>query len=96
LAQFLARREEYIEEAEIMFMFEQMLSAVSYLHDNNVLHRYTNKQRSAEKGNLGAIVDHPGSKIEKKFFENLKQITHTCFFGSKYSRNFFCYHETFY
>lgn len=39
LAQFLARREDYMEEAEIMFMFEQMLSAVSYLHDNNVLHR---------------------------------------------------------
>uniref|UniRef100_A0AC34QWR8 Protein kinase domain-containing protein n=1 Tax=Panagrolaimus sp. JU765 TaxID=591449 RepID=A0AC34QWR8_9BILA len=39
LAQFLARRQEYVAESEIMYMFEQMLSAVAYLHDNNVLHR---------------------------------------------------------
>ena len=36
LAQYLARRTDYVPEPEILYMFEQMLSAVSYLHDNNV------------------------------------------------------------
>lgn len=40
LAQLLARQESFLGEGEIMRMFEQILSAVSYLHDNNVLHRY--------------------------------------------------------
>ncbi|VDM41838.1 unnamed protein product [Toxocara canis] len=39
LAQLLARQEVLLEEVEVMRMFEQMLSAVSYLHDNNILHR---------------------------------------------------------
>uniref|UniRef100_A0A7E4W2J0 non-specific serine/threonine protein kinase n=2 Tax=Panagrellus redivivus TaxID=6233 RepID=A0A7E4W2J0_PANRE len=39
LAQYLARCTDYIPEAEILYMFEQMCSAVAYLHDNNVLHR---------------------------------------------------------
>lgn len=39
LAQFLAKQEDYLKEPDIMYMFEQMLSAVAYLHDNNVLHR---------------------------------------------------------
>ncbi|KAI1708403.1 protein kinase domain-containing protein [Ditylenchus destructor] len=39
LAQFLSRQTEYIAESQVLFMFEQMISAVSYLHDNNVLHR---------------------------------------------------------
>uniref|UniRef100_A0A9J2PF62 non-specific serine/threonine protein kinase n=1 Tax=Ascaris lumbricoides TaxID=6252 RepID=A0A9J2PF62_ASCLU len=39
LAQLLARQETFLEEAEVMRLFEQMLSAVSYLHDNNILHR---------------------------------------------------------
>lgn len=40
LAQLLARREDYLEESEIMYLFEQIISAVTYLHDNNVLHRF--------------------------------------------------------
>jgi NIMA (never in mitosis gene a)-related kinase len=39
LAQLLSRREDYLEETEVLFLFEQMTSAVCYLHDNNVLHR---------------------------------------------------------
>lgn len=39
LAQLLARREDYMDETEIIYLFDQMISAVTYLHDNNVLHR---------------------------------------------------------
>uniref|UniRef100_A0A914DTP9 non-specific serine/threonine protein kinase n=1 Tax=Acrobeloides nanus TaxID=290746 RepID=A0A914DTP9_9BILA len=64
LAQFLARREEYIEETDIMFMFEQMLSAVSYLHDNNVLHRDLKTANIfLTKDNLVKIGDFGISKI---------------------------------
>ncbi|KAI6179476.1 Protein kinase domain-containing protein [Aphelenchoides besseyi] len=69
LAQLLARREDYLEEAEIMYLFEQMVSAVAYLHDNEILHRYDNKiickskrfQRSQD--NLVKIGDFGISKI---------------------------------
>lgn len=43
LAQLLARREDYLDETEIIYLFEQMISAVTYLHDNNVLHRFAQK-----------------------------------------------------
>ncbi|TKR97014.1 hypothetical protein L596_010943 [Steinernema carpocapsae] len=39
LAHLLARRETFIEEDEIMRLFEQITNAVAYLHDNSVLHR---------------------------------------------------------
>ncbi|KAH7680261.1 NEKL-1 protein, partial [Aphelenchoides avenae] len=71
LAQFLARREEYIEESEIMYMFEQMISAVSYLHDNHVLHRDLKTANIfLTKDNLVKIGDFGISKImgtETKF-----------------------------
>uniref|UniRef100_A0A914WAL0 non-specific serine/threonine protein kinase n=1 Tax=Plectus sambesii TaxID=2011161 RepID=A0A914WAL0_9BILA len=39
LAQFLSKRESRLEEREILHMFQQMISAVCYLHHNSVLHR---------------------------------------------------------
>ncbi|KAK0424078.1 hypothetical protein QR680_008488 [Steinernema hermaphroditum] len=39
LAQLLTRVENYIEEGEIMRLFDQITNAVAYLHDNSVLHR---------------------------------------------------------
>ncbi|KAI6203589.1 Protein kinase domain-containing protein [Aphelenchoides besseyi] len=60
----LARREDYLEEAEIMYLFEQMVSAVAYLHDNEILHR---DLKSANifltKDNLVKIGDFGISKI---------------------------------
>uniref|UniRef100_A0A1I8ADL0 non-specific serine/threonine protein kinase n=1 Tax=Steinernema glaseri TaxID=37863 RepID=A0A1I8ADL0_9BILA len=39
LAQLLARIDSYIEEGEILRLFDQITNAVAYLHDNSVLHR---------------------------------------------------------
>lgn len=32
LAQLLSRRDDYMDESEILFLFDQMISAVCYLH----------------------------------------------------------------
>jgi NIMA (never in mitosis gene a)-related kinase len=39
LAQMLVRRDSPMDEKQILIMFQQMVSAVQYLHENNVLHR---------------------------------------------------------
>lgn len=39
LAQYLSRLEKDMEEREILIIFQQMLSALKYIHVNNILHR---------------------------------------------------------
>ena len=39
LAQYLSRLEKDLEEREILLIFQQMLSALKYIHVNNILHR---------------------------------------------------------
>lgn len=39
LHEFLAKQESDLEEKEILIMFSQMVSALKYCHDNNILHR---------------------------------------------------------
>ncbi|VDK31549.1 unnamed protein product [Gongylonema pulchrum] len=60
LAQLLSSQESLLRESEIMRMFEQMLSAVSYLHDNSVLHRdlktanvFLTKDNNVKVGDFG-------------------------------------------
>ena len=40
LAQYLARLEKDMEERDILIIFQQMLSALKYIHVNNILHRW--------------------------------------------------------
>ena len=39
LAQHLAKMDKDMEEKEILLTYQQMLSALKYIHDNNILHR---------------------------------------------------------
>ena len=39
LAQYLAKVEKDLDEREILTMFQQMSSALKYIHDNQILHR---------------------------------------------------------
>ncbi len=39
LSQYLANRDRPLQEREILRLFQQMVGAVRYLHDNSVLHR---------------------------------------------------------
>ena len=39
LAQYLAKLEKDMEEKEILIKYQQMLSALKYIHVNNILHR---------------------------------------------------------
>ena len=39
LAQHLTKLEREMEEREILTMFQEMLSALKYIHDNQILHR---------------------------------------------------------
>ncbi|CAD5209195.1 unnamed protein product [Bursaphelenchus xylophilus] len=72
LAQLLAKQQDYLEEIEIMTLFEQMISAVSYLHDHHVLHR---DLKSANifltKDNLVKIGDFGISKMMGTETKNL-------------------------
>ena len=40
LAQYLAKVEKDLDEREILTMFQQMSSALKYIHDNQILHRW--------------------------------------------------------
>ncbi|KAL3068513.1 hypothetical protein niasHT_030804 [Heterodera trifolii] len=62
LAQLLAHRDDAqpLPEDEVLDIFEQMTSAVSYLHDNNILHRdlktaniFLTKERMVKVGDFG-------------------------------------------
>lgn len=39
LAQYLGKLEKDMEERDILIIFQQMLSALKYIHGNNILHR---------------------------------------------------------
>lgn len=39
LAQLLSRRSTRLSEYDILVLFEQIASAISYMHQHNILHR---------------------------------------------------------
>ncbi|CAD5206420.1 unnamed protein product [Bursaphelenchus okinawaensis] len=72
LAQLLIKQQEYLNESVIMTLFEQMISAVAYLHDNNVLHRDLKTANIfLTKENLVKIGDFGISKIMGTETKNL-------------------------
>lgn len=40
LAQMLSRRARRLDEREIIMLFRQIVAAIRYMHDHNILHRY--------------------------------------------------------
>ena len=40
LAQMLSRRARRLDEREILMLFRQIVAAIRYMHDHNILHRY--------------------------------------------------------
>eukprot|EP00794_Sanderia_malayensis_P019541 gene19541-21473_t len=44
LAQYLLKLDKELEEQEILLMFQQMVSAIKYIHEHNILHRSEDSQ----------------------------------------------------
>jgi serine/threonine protein kinase len=40
MAQMLSRRARRLDEREILMLFRQIVAAIQYMHDHNILHRY--------------------------------------------------------
>jgi len=40
MAQMLSRRAKRLDEREILTLFRQIVAAIRYMHDHNILHRY--------------------------------------------------------
>ena len=40
MAQMLSRRAKRLDEHEILTLFRQIVAAIQYMHDHNILHRY--------------------------------------------------------
>jgi serine/threonine protein kinase len=43
MAQMLSRRARRLDEHEILMLFGQIVAAIRYMHDHNILHRYVQK-----------------------------------------------------
>ena len=39
LSQFLSKQDKPMEEKEILLIFHQMIAAIKYIHEHNILHR---------------------------------------------------------
>ena len=39
LAQMLAQRARHLDERQIILLFRQIVAAIRYMHENNILHR---------------------------------------------------------
>ncbi|XP_048580556.1 uncharacterized protein LOC5518663 isoform X2 [Nematostella vectensis] len=69
LAQYLTKLEKDMEEKDILNMFQQMLSALKYIHNNNILHRdlktaniFLTKDTVVKLGDFGISKQLEGSK----------------------------------
>lgn len=40
MAQMLSQRAKRLDEREILTLFQQIVAAIRYMHDHNILHRY--------------------------------------------------------
>lgn len=60
MAQMLSRRERRLDEREILMLFRQIVAAIRYMHDHNILHRdlktanvFLNKDNTIKVGDFG-------------------------------------------
>ncbi|XP_065064010.1 uncharacterized protein LOC135690390 isoform X1 [Rhopilema esculentum] len=60
LGQYLSKLEKELDEKEILLMFQEMVSAIKYIHDHNILHRdlktaniFLTKENKVKLGDFG-------------------------------------------